>query len=59
MLVGVTISSALLQAAWSDVEHELPTARIHRWPHASHCLFRTRPADVLRETAACVSGLAN
>jgi pimeloyl-ACP methyl ester carboxylesterase len=38
-------------------ERGVPGARVLRWPHASHYLFLTRPADVIKEIAAFVAGL--
>ena len=38
-------------------ERGVPGARVVRWAHASHYLFLTRPADVIREVTAFVAGL--
>ena len=35
-------------------ERGVPGARVLRWPHASHYLFLTREADVLKEMSAFV-----
>lgn len=38
-------------------ERGVPGARVLRWPHASHYLFLTREADVIREVTAFISAL--
>jgi pimeloyl-ACP methyl ester carboxylesterase len=38
-------------------ERGVPGARVLRWPRASHYLFLTRPADVIREITAFMAGL--
>lgn len=39
-------------------ERGVPGARVLRWPRASHYLFLTRPADVIREMTAFITALA-
>ena len=38
-------------------ERGVPGARVLRWSHASHYLFLTRPADVMREVTELVMAL--
>jgi non-heme chloroperoxidase len=39
------------------LERGVPGARVVRWPHASHYLFLSRPADVIKEATAFVATL--
>jgi pimeloyl-ACP methyl ester carboxylesterase len=38
-------------------ERGVPRARVLRWPHASHYLFLTRQADVIKEVTAFIAAL--
>ncbi len=39
------------------LENGIPGARVLRWPHASHQLFLTREADVIKEVTAFIAEL--
>jgi pimeloyl-ACP methyl ester carboxylesterase len=38
-------------------ERGVPGARVVRWPHASHYLFLTRQAEVVKEVTAFLAAL--
>jgi len=48
---------ALTERQARAFERGVPGARVLRWPRASHYLFLTRPADVIKEVTAFMAGL--